>query len=188
MATPPVFTTGQVLTAAQMNAVGLWKVGDFTASGSSSTLICDNIFTDDFQNYKIVMNLNTVGTSNWVWLQYLNSAGSIIGSGYYGAFYGTDYATSGSTAVFGQWNTVVLPLGYTYFDSSLQTGFDLTICNPRTSGYTTHSGQWTGIEAGVRFAAGTTVGNNSGGVVRGIRIGNNGGTNLTGKVQVYGFR
>jgi hypothetical protein len=167
---------------------GMQLVGSFTASGSSTTLICDNIFTDEFQNYKIIMNLNTTGTSNWVWLQYLDSAGSIIGSGYYGAFYATDFATSGSTSVFGQWNTVVLPLGYTYFDSTLQTGFDLTICNPRVSGYTTHTGQWAGIEAGIRWAAGTTVGSNGGGVVRGIRIGNNNGTNITGKVQVYGFR
>ncbi len=186
--TYPVFATGDVLNASDMNAVGLWKIGEFTASGSSSTLICDNIFTDNYQNYKIVMNLNTTGSSNWAWFQYLDTSGGIIGSGYFGAFYAQDYATSGSTAFFGVWNNVVNPLGYTYFASDLQTGFEITIYNARSSAQTMHNGQWTGIEAGVRYAAGTTVGSNNAGIVRGIRIGNNGGTNITGKVSVYGFR
>lgn len=188
MATPPVFSVGQTLTSAHMNAVGMWKIGEFTASGSSTTLVCDNIFTDDYQNYKIVMTLNTTGASNWAWFQYLNTSGGIIGSGYYGAFYAQDYATSGSTGFFGQWNTVVNPLGYTYFATDLQTGFEVTIYNARSTAQTMHTGQWAGIEAGVRYAAGSTYGANSGGIVRGIRIGNNGGANITGKVRVYGFR
>ena len=186
--TYPSFTTGEVLRAQDMNAVGLWKVNTFTASGSSSELICDNIFNSDYTHYKIVANLNTVGASNWVWMQYLNTTGTAVGSGYYGAFYGQDYATSGSLGQFGVWRSNVLPLGYTYFDTTLQTGFEITIFNPNGVHATTHAGQWVGIEAGVRYAAGTTVGVLNTGAMRGLRFGNNGGTALTGTVRVYGYR
>lgn len=71
MATPPTFSAGAVLTAAQMNKVGLWKVvptasvtgagasvsvstnGDVSISGNATalTLTC---FTSEFDAYKIV--------------------------------------------------------------------------------------------------------------------------------------
>ena len=70
MATPPDFTAGQVLTAAQMNAIGLWRVTGLSATftggtpgtiadgvvtiGSANTAIAvTNAFNDDFENYKI---------------------------------------------------------------------------------------------------------------------------------------
>jgi hypothetical protein len=58
MATPPVFVAGQVLTAAQMNAIGMWEVKTETAFTSATTVTIDNIFTSDFRNYliKIVGN------------------------------------------------------------------------------------------------------------------------------------
>ena len=75
MATPPDFTTGQVLTAAQMNAVGLWKMtptsvvngtiqtnGDVTWS-AQSTISLNGVFTDDFVNYRIVISNLTISTS-----------------------------------------------------------------------------------------------------------------------------
>lgn len=63
MATPPVFTAGQVLTAAQMNQIGLWKItsADFTAS---SSVIVDNCFSADFDNYRILFRYtSTSGTT-----------------------------------------------------------------------------------------------------------------------------
>ena len=53
MATPPVFVAGQVLTAAQMNQIGLWAVKTETAFTSATTVNIDNVFTSDFTNYRI---------------------------------------------------------------------------------------------------------------------------------------
>ena len=53
MATPPDFSVGQVLTAAQMNAVGLWKVGTLTVTNATSGFT-DTAFTSDFKNYRIM--------------------------------------------------------------------------------------------------------------------------------------
>jgi hypothetical protein len=53
MATPPDFTTGAVLTAAQMNAVGLWLVGSTSFGPTATSAELDNVFTSDFQTYEI---------------------------------------------------------------------------------------------------------------------------------------
>jgi hypothetical protein len=55
MATPPDFTTGQVLTAAQMNAVGMWLVkSDTITTGNSKEITA--CFSADYDNYKIVLS------------------------------------------------------------------------------------------------------------------------------------
>ena len=66
MATPPDFTSGQILTAAQMNAVGMWLVKtDTITSGSSKEITA--CFSSDYDNYKIVLsNIRSSGTANFL--------------------------------------------------------------------------------------------------------------------------
>ena len=54
MATPPDFTTGQVLTAAQMNAVGLWLVKSQTVGTGVSSVTVTGAFSTDYEAYKII--------------------------------------------------------------------------------------------------------------------------------------
>jgi hypothetical protein len=73
MATPPDFTAGQVLTAAQMNAVGLWKMTP-TVSGTGASVSNDDViltnapepfitcFTADFANYRILFDVTAMST------------------------------------------------------------------------------------------------------------------------------
>jgi len=69
MATPPIFSVGQTLTSAQMNAVGLWKViptsatngtvssdGDVTPNAGSTSVTINGAFTSDYENYFISVN------------------------------------------------------------------------------------------------------------------------------------
>jgi hypothetical protein len=53
MATPPEFTAGQVLTAAQMNAVGLWEISSTTFSAVSSHAV-NGCFNADYDSYRII--------------------------------------------------------------------------------------------------------------------------------------
>lgn len=53
MATPPTFTVGQVLTAAQMNAVGLWLVKTQTVGTGVTSQNVTSCFSSDFDNYLI---------------------------------------------------------------------------------------------------------------------------------------
>jgi hypothetical protein len=48
-----VFTTGQVLTAAQMNAVGLWLVKSQAVGSGVSSVTVTGAFSADYDNYKI---------------------------------------------------------------------------------------------------------------------------------------
>jgi len=50
----PVFTTGEVLTAANMNAVGLWLIGSYSNS-STTTLTMDSIFSSTYAHYRIIL-------------------------------------------------------------------------------------------------------------------------------------
>jgi hypothetical protein len=62
MATPPDFTAGQVLTAAQMNAVGLWLVKSQTIGSAVSSVTVNDAFNNDFDHYKITISGGTAST------------------------------------------------------------------------------------------------------------------------------
>lgn len=50
----PVFTSGEVLTAANMNKVGLWKIADTTFTNSANPFI-NGCFSNSFQNYRVLI-------------------------------------------------------------------------------------------------------------------------------------
>lgn len=54
MATYPVFSVNEVLTADDMNAVGLWLVKTQTVGSAVSTVTVTSAFSSDFDNYKII--------------------------------------------------------------------------------------------------------------------------------------
>jgi len=53
MATPPTFTAGQVLTAAQMNKVGLWLISETTVGSGVASVTVSSAFSADYDNYVI---------------------------------------------------------------------------------------------------------------------------------------
>jgi hypothetical protein len=60
MATPPLFVAGQVLTAAQMNQIGFFKIGSFALAATTNV---NNVFTSDYRSYRLVI-ASTGGTSS----------------------------------------------------------------------------------------------------------------------------
>ena len=62
----PVFASGDVLNASDMNAVGLWKLSETTFSAVSSVSL-NNVFTADYDNYRIMIRVTAStgsGTDN----------------------------------------------------------------------------------------------------------------------------
>ena len=90
MATPPDFSSGSVLTAAQMNAVGLWLVKSQAVGSGVSSVAVTGAFSSDFDNYLITMNGGTCSTDA--------SMSMILGAsvtGYYGFMtYGASTTTT----------------------------------------------------------------------------------------------
>jgi hypothetical protein len=104
MATPPDFTTGQVLTAAQMNAVGLWLVKTQTVTGGNAATVVTNAFNTDFQNYKIIVSNGATSSGNTS--LNLTFGATVANYDYAGFFFGPS-----GTGVFGGINQTNVLIG-----------------------------------------------------------------------------
>ena len=93
MTTPPDFSSGSILTAAQMNSVGLWLVKSQAVGTGVSSVTVTGAFSADYDNYLIVMSGGT------------SSVGGAVGIEIGGApnnYYGfLAYGSSASSTVFG---------------------------------------------------------------------------------------
>jgi hypothetical protein len=94
MATPPDFSSGAVLTAAQMNSVGLWLVKSQTVGTAVSSVTVSSAFSSDFANYRIIYTGGTASVDQDLKLTLGASA-----TGYYAGFVYIPYATGTLSAV-----------------------------------------------------------------------------------------
>jgi hypothetical protein len=78
--TYPTFSVGEILTAASMNAVGMWLVKTQTVGTGVSSVEVTGAFSSDYDNYKIIY---TGGTESSLALCYV-TLGSTVAN-YYGA-------------------------------------------------------------------------------------------------------
>ena len=148
MATPPVFSAGAVLTAAQMNKVGMWlitpsSVTNGTLSGSVVTInsavtsvTVNGVFSADFDQYQIVL-ANTVASAGCnMAIQYGSTTTGYYGSQYYDFYSGTPTGTNRINN--GSYN-LVLALG-----TVADTGMTITVSNPYAAARTIHYGNYFG--------------------------------------------
>ena len=112
----PVFTTGEVLTAANMNAIGLWKIASGTVSGT--TYAVNNCFSSNYTNYRVLiqgltgagvgitMRLRVGGVDNNSAVYYSGNQYIAYGggsSGTYGDNANNQWAWSYTTTVISDW-------------------------------------------------------------------------------------
>ena len=93
MATPPTFSSGAVLTAAQMNSVGLWLVKTETIGTAVASVTVSDAFSSDYDNYKIIVSGGVSSVSTSIQLRLGASA-----TGYYGGLIFLTYSAGGVTA------------------------------------------------------------------------------------------
>lgn len=151
MATPPVFSAGAVLTAAQMNAVGLWLVTPSSVAGSgvtlsgaivtgsaSSTISVNGCFTSDFLNY--VVHWNGLSSNNDVTLQIrLRAGGTDTSTGtVYRYTTQQQYVGIANVGVSGSNGANQINMGGT---SNAETGYEWSVFNPRVAKNTVLQGQ-----------------------------------------------
>lgn len=83
----PNFAAGEVLTSADMNAVGLWLVKTQTIGSGVTSVVCSDAFSANYDNYKIVISGGVTGSPGSITMQLNNSTGSTYRMyGYYGSF------------------------------------------------------------------------------------------------------
>ena len=66
MATPPTFSAGSVLTAAQMNQIGSFLIYGASFAGVTSVSLPDGTFNSDFRNYNIIFNIAVSADADFI--------------------------------------------------------------------------------------------------------------------------
>jgi hypothetical protein len=183
--TYPSFTAGEVLTAADMNAVGLWKV----ASGSLSTATTDFVgcFTDDYRDYRIMIsNVAFSGTGDLLF-RMLDGTSPSTTADYFWAMSGFKVVASAFNAE-GNGQT----LGYTGISNTgadnLQIGAAvMDVHGPKLSQRTLNTSQAVGVVTDYYHRSGMSVHNRLL-PYTGIRFFTNSAVTVTGTVTIYGYR
>jgi len=171
----PVFTAGEVLTAANMNRIGLWEIAKFTAT-SGSAVACNNVFTADFDNYLVIISeARTSAAAGWNFV--LNGATTGY---YYGTITGTQ---AGSITGGGATNGSSVDIGVVNPDSGgAKIEFYQPFINTATYFHAMGCDARTGAATGpVRIAQGWLTSSSR----TGFTINTSGITNMV--VTVYGY-
>ena len=134
MATPPVFTAGQVLTAAQMNAISCWLVKSATFSATSD-LILDDIFTTDYTNYKIILEVDTISTNNVINFQFRDGTTS-LNTSYYSAGFSVTVASALTKVSTNNGSQETATVGYDALDYAFS---EIQVYRPKDTAYTMYS-------------------------------------------------
>jgi hypothetical protein len=173
----PSFASGDVLTAADMNAVGMWLVKTQTVGTGVPSVTVTGAFSAEYDNYKIVY---TGGTSSTTAALRVTLGGST--TAYYGTLvYGT-FATTTPSANVNDNNTAQ----WTYVGAST-TDFArlaMELQNPFASTRTFISSTYSDVGNAGSFNG--YLGNNNSHTA--FTITPTGGTLTGGTIRVYGYR
>jgi len=175
----PDFSPGEVLTAAAMDSIGLWLVKTQTIGASVSSVPVADVFSADYENYRIIVTGGATVAATAMALQLTGSTPN----NYYSAGAGITYAGAGSNiseANSSQWSNA----GGGFPDG---LGLDVTLYNPFLS-------RRTGVSFNARVDYRTNGAATSGNGYHNVSASFTGFTLSTasamtgGVIRVYGFR
>lgn len=158
---------------------------------NEASKVVDNVFSADYTNYKVVVELYGSSNSNIVFFRLINETGTERTTNYYASAWGVDYASGPTTLYSSGARSTDMPIGYASNTSNGQPLVaDLLIGNPWSTGTRTAlAGPQTGLNDGVVFLGGSA----NGAYLtkerhRGFWVRNTANTGLYGSVRVYGYR
>jgi hypothetical protein len=183
MATPPQFSSGAILTAAQMSSVGMWKISSGTASLSTTATQFTSVFLNtDYPNYKLFITSTATSASNKILFK-LISGTTPASTAYYGGGVGGS-AGSATTVYFERSsNATSLSLGAATNAATRVTAMD--IIAPNQAIPTMYSGFYTEVNNADAFTWGGCHLTST--AYDGFQLETNTGTQ-TISYQLYGYR
>jgi hypothetical protein len=173
----PSFATGEVLTAADMNAVGLWLVKSQTVGTGVSSVTLTNCFSADYDAYEIVISNvdGSNGTSALV-LQLVDSGGTPATTNYKSTGFFMTYA---STTVNGiNQTTWECSLSATNFGGKVSI-FNPFLAVPSYFNNTSNDDTYIRVYGGTHTTASSYVS---------LKLAPNAGTITGGTIRVYGYK
>ena len=182
MATPPVFTSGAILTAAQMNSIGLWRISSGTQALTTTPTAFTSLFAgSDYANYRLIVKTTASSGGNKLLFRFLASTTPSILS-YWGN--GIGASDSASTTVYFERssNASALSLGPSVGSTSRVAILD--IIGPNVAKQTLYTGSYTDISNYSAFSIGGA--HDVATAYDGFDIGTNTGTQ-TIEWELYGY-
>jgi hypothetical protein len=178
MATPPTFSAGAILTAAQMNAVGVWEVASqsVATSGSPSEVSISDCFSADYDAYRIIVTGGSASAGMFLRLQLGATA-----TGYYTAYNGVTYSTGAASLSADNNAANFSAVGIA---TTTSINLDCTLINPFLTEHTYISGAHADGSVGRTYAGYL---NNSTSYT-GFKVICSTGSLSTGTIRVYGIR
>jgi hypothetical protein len=177
----PDFSPGEVLTAAAMDSIGLWKVAETTFTASALPFI-NGCFSSNYENYLVLMNISTSATTNVRFRFRFGTSTTETGSVYdrFGFTQNGATITSGNSAGEGAGYFLSTTSGATemapvFFEVFSPNKAVKTVVQPRA---------WNTASGASHFLV-TRMDNTT--QYTGIQIAPDSGT-LTGAMRVYGYR
>lgn len=180
MATPPDFTAGQVLTAAQMDLIGMWRISGGTA------MSYDNVFTSDYRNYKINFSL-TNSTTQAIYFRWRAGAADNSTANYIDIIQGVQVNGTANNILAS--SQTQFTLGYAGNAETLRLRGSIDIIEPQTVQYPSLVGTMACPDSTANRNMMLNIGSifNAATQFDGFKILPNSGT-ITGTVQIYGYR
>ena len=182
MATPPDFSSGAVLTAAQMSSVGCWLVKTQTVGTAVANVLVTSAFTSDYENYRITYTGGVQSATSYLSMQFGIGA-TMTATGYSG---GTGWMNVGAAS----WNITVDnsagSANYVGGGGTAYSQLDLTVNQPQLAKQTFIFGQQQLRDFG-RFGFCSYV-QDSNTQFTSFRITPLSGTMTGGTIRVYGMR
>jgi hypothetical protein len=180
MATPPDFTAGQVLTAAQMDLIGMWRINGGTAT------FYDGVFTADYRNYKINFSL-TNSASQPIYFRFRAASADNTTANYSDLVQGVQINGTANNILAAAQDKFTI--GYAGNSEFLRLSGSIDVLSPQVAQHKTILGTANSLDSTYNrnmilnyasFFSATTI-------FDGFKILPNSGT-ITGFIQVYGYR
>jgi hypothetical protein len=177
--TYPSFSSGDVLNASDMNAVGLWLVKTQTVGTAVSSVTVSSAFSSDYENYRIIYTGGTSSVDNDLKLTLGSSA-----TGYYAGF---AYVAYGTGSVSGVANNNATSWANIGSQRTVRNSLDVDLFGPNQAIETGMTARYFGITAG---AVGGAMGGFHNSTVQhtAFTITCTSGNITGGTIRVYGYR
>jgi hypothetical protein len=147
--TYPNFVAGDILRAQDMNAVAGWKVASGTLSLSTTPTNVTGVFTSDYKNYRLLLNVTNKSGTIRVDMKYIVGT-TATSTGYYQAGIGSDY-TANATLYYQRSNNDPQLFG---ISSSALLSQSIDIYNPNKAAATMHHGTLVDANFGYPYMVG----------------------------------
>lgn len=182
MATPPVFSAGSVLTAGQMNKVGLWLLNTTTFTTQNSVNV-DSVFSSDFDHYRVL--ISAYGSNAGVTMDMnFRTTSTDLGNVYYRRGF---YWINSATDLSGGPNTYLFLNNQTSSTNSRNL-ISLDIFNPNVATNTTMINHAVELQTVFSMHLGYFVNTTTQYTGFNLNCSRNAGQTLTGTVSTYGYR